>query len=84
MAVLKKHPDRKFRFLLQLSIDGPEYITDNGRGKGVTKSFIKHFNQLIEDAQNKDLLPDNVTFSLFMIPTLDASSIKLLQTIALE
>ena len=80
MNILKAHPDRKFRFLLQLSIDGPEHITDNGRGKGVTKAFTAHFKRLIEDSQNIELLPNNVSLSLFMKPTLDSFSIKMLQT----
>lgn len=78
--ILKQHPDREFKFYLQLSIDGPEYITDNSRGKGVTKNFIAHFNKLIEDVQNKENLPDNVSLFLSLKPTLDSSSIQLLQT----
>ena len=79
MNVLGKFPNRKFRFCLQLSIDGPEYITDNSRGKGVTQNFIKHFNRIIEECQNANNLPDNVTLALSLKPTLDGGSIRLLQ-----
>lgn len=78
LDILKKYPDKKFEFKLQLSLDGPENITDLNRGQGVTKKIIENFPKLISDLQ--EILTDNITVKLFFKPTLDAKSISQLQT----
>jgi sulfatase maturation enzyme AslB (radical SAM superfamily) len=40
------YPYRDFHYCLQLSVDGPEYINDAGRGKGVTKRCLENFQKL--------------------------------------
>lgn len=76
--ILKKFPNRKFEFRLQLSLDGPENITDANRGKGVTKKIIEHFPKLVSELQ--EIVSDNITIKLFFKPTLDIKSIHQLQT----
>lgn len=41
--LLKSYSNRPFEVSIQLSLDGPEYITDMQRGKGVSKKFWNHF-----------------------------------------
>jgi len=72
--IFKKHPNRKFNVTIQLSIDGPEYINDRNRGKGVTNKFINTFDQLVEWLPNH--LPDNVTLHLQPKPTFNMDSVK--------
>lgn len=43
----KQYPYRRFTYILQLSVDGPEYINDNNRGIGVTKKCIENFDKLV-------------------------------------
>lgn len=78
LNILKKFPDRKFIFKLQLSCDGPEYINDANRGKGVTEKIIVHFEKLVKELQNE--LTDNITVNLFFKPTYDSNTIQKLQT----
>ena len=59
LKVLGKYPYREFKFSLQLSIDGPEYINDMNRGKGTTKLFLDHYNEFIQTINLN--LPNNVT-----------------------
>lgn len=77
IKILGKYPERKFTFRLQISCDGPEYITDPSRGVGVTKKIQEHFPKLISELQ--EILPDNVTLSAFFKPTYDNSTIEKLQ-----
>lgn len=76
LKVLGKFSNRHFQFSLQLSIDGPEYINDSGRGEGVTKRFINSFDKMLDTID--DNLPDNVTLIAFFKPTLDEKTIQLL------
>ena len=78
LKVLGKFPNRHFHFQLQLSIDGPKYINDNGRGEGVTDLFIKNFDNMIDTID--DNLPKNVDLVWMFKPTLDTSTIRLLDT----
>lgn len=71
-----KYPERRFRFTLQLSMDGPEYINDPNRGKGVTQRCIDNFNKLIEEIPER--LPDNVDMDIVFKQTLDNYSVKML------
>lgn len=77
--VMRKFPYRKFRLRLQLSIDGPEYLNDPQRGKGVTKEFIEHFKQFVA-YKKENKYPSNLHIEFFFKPTLSSYSIPLLQT----
>ena len=74
LDVLKKYPDRKFTFRLQLSCDGPKYINDVNRGEGVTDKIITHFEKLIQELQNS--ITDNITIKFSFKPTLDSNTIE--------
>lgn len=78
MDILKKYPNRKFTFTLQLSLDGPPYINDINRGKGVTKKFINNFEKLIKMLDTN--LPSNVRLILGFKQTYSIDTIYKLQT----
>lgn len=67
------YPDRSFVVTLQLSMDGPEYINDPNRGKGVTARCTENLDKLLEILPTK--LPKNVTLELAFKQTLDSGSI---------
>lgn len=73
-----KYPDRHFTYLLQLSMDGPEYINDYGRGTGTTEKCLKNFDALVNGVGNR--LPPNVTLDIVFKPTLDLNSTKMLDS----
>lgn len=77
LKVLGKYPYREFKFSLQLSIDGPEYINDMNRGKGTTKLFLDHYNEFIQTINLN--LPNNVTIQAHFKPTYSAKTIAMLQ-----
>lgn len=66
--IQNKFKDRNFVVDMQISVDGPEYITDKYRGKGTTKKIIQNFDLLLNNIKN--ILPDNVTLSMHTKPTL--------------
>lgn len=70
-----KHPDRQFTYCLQLSVDGPEYINDAGRGQGVTKRCLENFNKLIAELRNGRLAP-NIKLDITLKATLDNDTIR--------
>lgn len=70
-----KYPHRDFYYCLQLSCDGPEYINDAGRGKGVTQKCLENFDKLVEQLKN-DRLPHNVYLTITLKGTLDNDSIR--------
>ena len=76
MQILGKYKPRNFRYVLQLSCDGPEYINDQGRGEGVTKKCLQNFDILCQNLENK--LPSNVMLNITIKQTLDINTIKLL------
>ena len=78
MKILGQFPNRKFTFLLQLSIDGPEYINDKNRGNGVTKRFFEQYNKLLKTIDKN--LPKNVCLEIVFKPTLTSDIIAILQT----
>ena len=71
-----KYPERKFTYELQLSMDGPEYINDMGRGQGVTQRCLENFDKLVELIPNR--LPPNVQLNILVKQTLNNDSIRLL------
>ena len=73
--VLGGFPDRKFTIRIQLSIDGPEEITDYSRGKGVTKKFMDNYHKLMDKQWFSDKYP-NVFVETVYKPTLDTTSVK--------
>ncbi len=80
VELLNNYPERNFKLELQMSIDGPTYINDINRGNNTTKKFTETFCKLISQADNLFPLEKNIDFSCFFKPTLDASSIRMLQT----
>jgi hypothetical protein len=74
--VLKNY-DRNFHINIQMSLDGPEYINDIGRGKGTTKAFLENYYRFIEEIPIN--LPDNIKLSFWFKPTLSVETIELLQ-----
>lgn len=72
--MLNSYPERQFHFLLQLSLDGPEYINDAQRGKGVTKRFSKQFISFIDSLNKRG--ESNVSFELAFKPTLTSDIIR--------
>ena len=75
--VFEQYPNRKFSVNIQLSIDGPEYINDLGRGKGVTQKFIAHWFDLIKFVKNG--FSKNIVLRIHFKPTLSIETIPLLQ-----
>lgn len=59
IKMLQKFKNRKFFFNLQLSLDGPAYINDAQRGRGVTKKFRQHFEKWIDMMNEMLSIPDN-------------------------
>lgn len=78
LKVLGQFPEKKFIFDLQLSLDGPEYFNDLGRGKGTTKKFLEHYKTFLTTIE--DNLPLNVTINAHFKPTYTAYTIEQLQT----
>lgn len=69
------YPHRDFSYCLQLSIDGPEYINDAGRGEGVTKRCLENFNKLVE-LLKAGRLPSNVRLTITLKGTLDNATFQ--------
>lgn len=61
--------------MIQLSMDGPEYINDANRGKGVTKRCVKYLKELV-DKINKQGLPENIKLHFSGKPTLSTKNIE--------
>lgn len=70
MDVFGEYPHRNFDYCLQLSVDGPEYINDAGRGNGVTKKCLDNFNKLV-NLLKEGRLPSNVRLHISIKGTLD-------------
>ena len=75
MNVFAQYPYRQFEYVLQLSVDGPEYINDANRGEGVTKRCINNFDKLIELIK-ADKFPKNIKLQIFLKGTWDLDCIK--------
>lgn len=78
MEQFAQYPERDFRYSLQLSLDGPEYINDYGRGQGTTKKCLKNFQKLVNMMGYS--LPQNVHLDIHFKPTLDLTSTKMLNS----
>lgn len=65
--------DRDFTIHSQISIDGPECITDKYRGYGVTKKIIENFNKILSLEY-----PENVKILFTYKPTLSLETASLL------
>lgn len=79
MDVFKAHPTRHFKYLLQLSVDGPEAINDYNRGAGTTQKCLKNYQRLIEELKN-GRLASNINLVIALKGTLDLDNIRTLQT----
>lgn len=78
LSIFSNYPDRKFRFILQLSLDGPDKINDKNRGKGVTNKIRDSFSKMCDSFVN--IVPSNVFLETYFKPTLDNECIEKLQT----
>lgn len=72
-----RYAPRRFDVRLQLSLDGPEEITDRTRGGGVTKKCLANFDRLLARAGE---IPENVSFFLAFKPTLSVDTMYRLDT----
>lgn len=79
MDCFKKYEYRDFNYCLQLSIDGPEYINDAGRGLGVTQKCINNFDKLINELKN-NRLGKNINLTITLKQTLDNDTLYKLNT----
>lgn len=75
---IEETADRPVDFRFQISLDGPFWITDIGRGKGVTKKIKDNVTKLLKDLQNIQAKKVSLTFSFKS--TVGIDSIKLLTT----
>ncbi len=79
IRILQNHPERRFEFYLQLSLDGPEAINDAQRGAGVTKKFQAHFSEYIRLLNRLLGMPgNNVVVSAGFKPTLTSEIVRTL------
>lgn len=69
------YKNREFIIMIQLSMDGPEYINDANRGKGVTKRCVKYLKELV-DKINKQGIPENIKLHFSGKPTLSTNNIE--------
>ena len=79
MDCLAQYPERKFKYTLQLSVDGPEYINDASRGQGVTKKCLHNFHKLV-DLLDEHRLENNNELQITTKGKLDSLSIQKLLT----
>lgn len=78
MAVLGES-GRPFKYYLQLSLDGPEWVNDRNRGKGTTARIRESLHRLFREIDSH--LPDNVSVEMAFKPTLDMQTIRELDTL---
>lgn len=74
LNILEQYSPREFKYDLQLSLDGPSYINDAGRGEGVTNKFLDKYDIFMEKLKNE--VPKNVKIELHFKPTLDNDSFR--------
>ena len=74
MEQFRRYAPRHFDYHLQLSMDGPTYINDVNRGKGVTERCTENFYKMLSLMPER--LPDNVSVHMGFKPTLDNTSIR--------
>jgi len=67
---------RKVRFSIQISLDGPAFITDVNRIKGAAKKIPENFFYLIKELNKINLKNTEIVFSFK--PTLTLDNIKML------
>lgn len=75
MNELGKYPDRDFEYHLQLSVDGPRYLNDANRGKGITDKCIENYLKLLQ-AIKDNKIPSNVFLIISIKATLDVQNIR--------
>lgn len=66
-----QYAPRRFDVMLQLSLDGPEEITDETRGRGTTAKCLENFDRLLARAGE---IPENVNVRLAFKPTLSVGT----------
>lgn len=78
LNIYRKFPNRKFKLMLQISIDGDSDITDVSRGKDVTKRILSNFDKLMVAISEDNIVPDNVILDIFTKSTIASSNFDLL------
>lgn len=71
LGQFSQYAPRRFNVHLQLSLDGPEEITDLTRGKGTTAKCLENFDRLLGWAAE---IPENVSVLLAFKPTLSVGT----------
>lgn len=71
--LISKYPDKKITLATQISIDGPEYITDRNRGNGVTKKALENILK-VKSILND--MPANMPLFFSPKPTVDINDIR--------
>ena len=69
------YKQRNFSISIQLSIDGPKYINDTNRGKGITDKCIENLKKLC-DVLFHNRLSENIQLTFFTKPTLNIDNIE--------
>lgn len=77
--VFAAYPNRKFKYNLQLSIDGPQELNDFNRGQGVTERCLENYERLLNYIRSNKL-PSNITLLISPKNTLDTDSVRSLNT----
>ena len=71
---LSDEVDRNITLQIQFSLDGPDYITDNQRGLGVTAHVVNTFEDIIKYISS--IKHDNASFKFHLKPTLSMDIVK--------
>ena len=78
MEQFRPYAPRRFEYILQLSLDGPEPINDLNRGEGVTKKCLANLDLFLELLPTR--LPENVDLRFHFKGTLDNTSLAQLDS----
>lgn len=73
VKLFSKYPDKKLTLTIQISLDGPRYISDVNRGEGVTDKVISNFKILSEKF---DDIPEYMNVEFLSKPTVDMNNIR--------
>lgn len=68
--------DRQIKLSVQVSIDGPAWITDPGRGKGVTEKILKNVEKLLSNLKNSK--SEYIQIEIIFKATVDNENIELM------
>lgn len=75
--LLNMPPDQRFHVMIQISIDGPEEMTDFGRGKGTTQKIYQNWKKLLDSLEFNE---NRFQVSIFTKATFSRSSWQFVNT----